>query len=123
MDKTLKKQEDMLNFVASRIPWEVPLSVNDFNKVGQINSSCPYYLMKSRINQCDLAIIPYNYVLDADLRSQINLNLENSVLIFDEGHNIESQCEELLAFELSINDLFCSYQILNQIWLDLQAEE
>ena len=51
------------------------------------------------------------------------MKLENAVIIFDEGHNIESHCEELLAFDISINDLFCSYQILNQIWMDLQAEE
>ena len=73
--------------------------------------------------QCDLAILPYNYILDADLREQVGINLENSVIIFDEGHNIEQHCEELFAFDLSINDLFCSYTVLNQIWLDLQAEE
>lgn len=65
--------------------------------------------MKGRVGQCDLAIIPYNYVLDKDLRSQVGLDLTNSVVIFDEGHNIEAQCEDLFAFELTVNDLFCSY--------------
>ena len=51
------------------------------------------------------------------------MNLENSVIVFDEGHNIESQCEELFSFELGVNDLFCSYQLLNNVWLDLMAEE
>ena len=79
--------------------------------------------MRSRVTECDLAILPYSYVLDKDLREQIDLKLENAIIIFDEGHNIEQQCEELLAFELNINDLFCSYQVLNQIWLDLQAAQ
>jgi Rad3-related DNA helicase len=51
--------------------------------------------MKDRLKEADLCILPYNYVLDSDLREQINLDLENSVIIFDEGHNIESHCEEL----------------------------
>lgn len=52
-------------------------------------------------------------MLDAELREQINLNIEDAVIIFDEGHNIESNCEELFQFELGINDLFMSYNILN----------
>jgi regulator of telomere elongation helicase 1 len=87
--------------------------VSDFTKVGKLNNFCPYYLMKSRIKHCDLAILPYNYILDGDLRDQVGLDVQNSVLIFDEGHNIEQHCEELFAFDLSINDLFCSYTVLN----------
>ena len=79
----------MLNFVASKVPWEEPLSVSDFTKVGQINSFCPYYLMRDRVTRSDLAIVPYSYVLNPDLRAQIDLNIENAVIIFDEGHNIE----------------------------------
>lgn len=62
------KPDKSINFVASKLSWETPLSVPDFNKLGQINSTCPYYLMRSRIAQCDLAIIPYNYLIDKNLR-------------------------------------------------------
>lgn len=70
-----------------------------------------------------MAIIPYNYLIDKTLRDQVELSLKDSIIIFDEGHNIESYCEELYTFELSVHDLFQTYQHLNQIWLDLQAEE
>jgi Rad3-related DNA helicase len=79
--------------------------------------------MRSRIADCDLAILPYNYLIDKNLRDQIDLPLKDAVLIFDEGHNIESFCEELYTFELSVNDLFQMYQQLNSIWLQLQTEE
>jgi len=49
----------------------------------------------------------------------VGLEIKNAVLVFDEGHNIESQCEDLFAFELTINDLFCAYQVLNTIWKEL----
>jgi len=48
-DTTLKQQEDMTNFVANRIPWDQPLSVSDYTKVGKINNFCPYYMMRSRV--------------------------------------------------------------------------
>jgi hypothetical protein len=79
--------------------------------------------MRSRIADCDLAILPYNYLIDKNLRDQIDLPLHDSVLIFDEGHNIESFSEELYTFELTVNDLFQMYQQLNSIWLQLQTEE
>ena len=53
----------------------MPLSVSDFTKIGQINNFCPYYLMRDRLKDSDLAILPYNYVLDTELREQINLDL------------------------------------------------
>jgi regulator of telomere elongation helicase 1 len=87
----------------------MPLSVSDYVTLGKMHHSCPYFLMKDRISQCDLAILPYNYILDSDLRSQVKLSIENAVIIFDEGHNIESQCEDIFAFEISLNDLFCAY--------------
>ena len=78
------------------------LSVKDYIKIGQSHTMCPYYLMKTQIKNCDVAVIPYNYVIDKELRSYIGIPFENSVIIFDEGHNINQFCEDLYTFELSI---------------------
>ena len=63
-----RKQEDLANFVSDKIPWDVPLSVSDYTKIGQINNFCPYYLMRDRLKDADLQILPYNYILDQELR-------------------------------------------------------
>jgi regulator of telomere elongation helicase 1 len=62
-------------------------------------------MMKSQIQNCDVAVIPYNYVIDKDLRQQTNIPFENSVIIFDEGHNINQSCEDMFTFELSLESL------------------
>ena len=49
--------------------------------------------------------MPYNYLLDGKISRQLKLLRENSILIFDEAHNIESVCEDGASFELSISDL------------------
>ncbi len=79
--------------------------------------------MRSRIPQCDLAIIPYNYLIDKSLRDQVELKLEDAVVIFDEGHNIETFCEDLYTFELSVHELFQIQDLLRQVTLGLLAQE
>ena len=95
--------------MASLIPWDEPLSVNDYTKLGKINNSCPYYMMRSRVQECDLAVIPYNYIIDKNLRDQVKLPLQNSIIVFDEGLNIDAFCEELFTFDISVNELFQTY--------------
>ena len=49
--------------------------------------------------------MPYNYLLDSKIRKVMDqFKLQNSIIIFDEAHNVESVCEEGVSFELSIKD-------------------
>ena len=49
---------------------------------------CAYYAMKDRVKGADVVFMPYIYLLDEDIRKNLEIDFENSVLIFDEGHNI-----------------------------------
>jgi regulator of telomere elongation helicase 1 len=75
-------------------------------KIGEIRSICPYYLTRLRTNLSDIVVMPYNYILDKSMRSMLNLTFKDAIVVFDEAHNIESVCEEMTCFELTINDLF-----------------
>ena len=44
--------------------------------------------MKDRVNGADIVFMPYNYLVDEKLRKNLKIILANSVLIFDEAHNI-----------------------------------
>lgn len=45
-------------------------------------------------NYIDLFLMPYNYILDADLLPRFGDILNGSVLVFDEAHNVaEAACE------------------------------
>ena len=50
-----------------------------------------------------MIFLPYNYLLDAKLRSNLKLEelIKDSIIILDEAHNINSICEELAGFSLS----------------------
>ena len=49
--------------------------------------------------------MPYNYVVDRKLRKNIQGLIENSIIIFDEAHNIEEYCENVESFTFSLENL------------------
>lgn len=53
-----------------------------------VNLRCPYYLSKELHKSADIVFAPYNYVIDRGYRNSLNITWNNSVLIFDEAHNL-----------------------------------
>jgi Rad3-related DNA helicase len=79
--------------------------VEDLCAIGKDSKVCPYYLARSKLPQSDIIIAPYSYILDPELRKTLQLDLKNSIIVFDEAHNIDAQCEEIMSFELSADTL------------------
>lgn len=69
---------------------------------------CPYYLSKGSVTETHLTILPYSYLLDWKLFSFNTMPLKDSVLIFDEAHNIDSLAEEGCSLDISIETLTLS---------------
>lgn len=44
--------------------------------------------------------MPYNYLLDEKIRENFGIEYQNSVIIFDEAHNIAPCIEEVCSFEI-----------------------
>jgi regulator of telomere elongation helicase 1 len=67
-----------------------PLEIEQLVKLGNARGPCPFYLAREMARTADLIFMPYNYLIDSKNRSGLSmLSLENSVLIFDEAHNVE----------------------------------
>ena len=50
---------------------------------------CPYFLARHMINQADLVVFSYQYMLDPKIAKLITAQFnENTIIIFDEAHNI-----------------------------------
>lgn len=52
-----------------------------------------------------MVFLPYNYLVDPQMRSAQNIKLENAIIIFDEAHNLDSFLMDAASFELSSVDL------------------
>ncbi|XP_058062041.1 LOW QUALITY PROTEIN: regulator of telomere elongation helicase 1 homolog [Anopheles bellator] len=81
------------------------LDIEDLITVGTKTKSCPFYLSKELVDRADIIFMPYNYLLDAKARKANNLNLQNTIIILDEAHNVEKMCEESGSSQISSTDI------------------
>lgn len=64
---------------------------------------CPYYLTRQAINHANILVFNYQYMLDPKVAKMVSKELEaESIVVFDEAHNIDSVCIEALS--VTIND-------------------
>jgi len=45
--------------------------------------------------------MPYNYILEPSIVSLLKINVNNSIVIFDEAHNIENTAEDGCSVSLN----------------------
>jgi regulator of telomere elongation helicase 1 len=84
---------------------------------------CPYFAARDLKEKADIIFMPYNYLLDAKVcsankfehnsfrfvvfkaRRIHKINVRKCIVIFDEAHNIEQQCEDAASVAISSMDL------------------
>jgi regulator of telomere elongation helicase 1 len=72
--------------------------IEDLVTLGRTHSICPYYLAKGLQSEADIVFLPYNYIVDPLIRKTLAINLHNSIVIFDEAHNLVSVHSTPLTF-------------------------
>ncbi|EGR30093.1 regulator of telomere elongation helicase 1, putative [Ichthyophthirius multifiliis] len=81
------------------------MDIEELRQNGQKNGFCPYFHSR-RVKDCvDIIFMPYNYIFDNQNASPFNIELTNSILIFDEAHNIAKIAEESTSFSITIKNL------------------
>uniref|UniRef100_A0A182F9Y0 Regulator of telomere elongation helicase 1 homolog n=1 Tax=Anopheles albimanus TaxID=7167 RepID=A0A182F9Y0_ANOAL len=91
------------------------LDIEDLVTVGSRSKACPFYLSKEMVERADIIFMPYNYLLDAKARKANNLELQNSVIILDEAHNVERMCEDSGSTMLSSTDIALAIEDLSHV--------
>eukprot|EP00392_Amoebophrya_sp_AT5.2_P006102 g6112.t1 len=90
--------------------------IEELAKVCKENYVCPFWKTREDAKEAALVLCPYNYLLDPVARNALDVPLRNSIVIFDEGHNIDSICESVQGFEISHREIaFLESEILDCI--------
>jgi Rad3-related DNA helicase len=55
---------------------------------GEEKGFCPYYYACHIKEKVDVIFMPYNYLLDVDRLNYYTTVIKDSVIIFDEAHNV-----------------------------------
>ncbi|CAH0480491.1 unnamed protein product [Peronospora belbahrii] len=66
---------------------------------------CPFFMTRYMMCEAEIVFVPYNYLIDPLARQSVGISIENSILIFDEAHNVESIASEAASYTLSSNDI------------------
>ena len=94
------------NYQAAGEATSIPSGVYDLvelQKWGKSRGWCPYYLTRQAINHANILVFNYQYMLDPKVAKMVSKELEaESIIVFDEAHNIDSVCIEALS--VTIND-------------------
>lgn len=66
---------------------------------------CPYFVVRRMISMCNIIIYSYHYLLDPKIAERVSNEVsKDSIVIFDEAHNIDNVCIESLSLDLT-NDV------------------
>nr|CAH7731277.1 unnamed protein product [Callosobruchus chinensis] len=81
------------------------MDIEDIVKLGNALKFCPYYMTHELDKFADIVFMPYNYLLDHNIRKSLGIKIESSIIILDEAHNIEKVCEESASLQLKSSDI------------------
>ncbi|CAH1422593.1 unnamed protein product [Lactuca virosa] len=77
-----------------------PIDIEDLVNIGKQSGPCPYYMSRELHKVVDILFAPYNYLIDPGNRKSLSIEWANSILIFDEAHNLEGICADAASFDL-----------------------
>ncbi|KAG7383385.1 Fanconi anemia group J protein [Phytophthora pseudosyringae] len=79
--------------------------IEDITKLASTCEECAYFFSKSELETAHIVFCPYNYVLDPSIRKAVGINLQNSIVVLDEAHNVEDTCRSGASLEITKNML------------------
>ena len=81
--------------------------IEDLHRIGTEQRICPFFMNmnRDRSNRADLILMSYNYMLHESMPHNNQLSFENSIIIFDEAHNVPKCAEDAASFILDTDSL------------------
>eukprot|EP00668_Euglena_longa_P012852 GGOE01015347.1.p1 GENE.GGOE01015347.1~~GGOE01015347.1.p1 ORF type:complete len:1110 (-),score=252.04 GGOE01015347.1:226-3090(-) len=83
--------------------------IEDLLSLGRQQMFCPFFAERDSQLTADIIFLPYNYLVDPDIRRTLQLSLKNNIVIVDEAHNIAGMMTAAASFDLP------SIQLANSI--------
>ncbi|KAF7683579.1 General transcription and DNA repair factor IIH helicase subunit XPD [Astathelohania contejeani] len=97
--------------------YKLPDGVYTLENLHNLVGVCPYYLARRALMESDCVIYTYNYLIDPRISDIINRGIErsNTIVIFDEAHNIDNSCIEAMSVKIKRKDLDASQVMIKKI--------
>ncbi|UXI17089.1 cAMP-specific 3'5'-cyclic phosphodiesterase 4A-like [Sarcoptes scabiei] len=77
-------------------------NIDDLKDYARKLSYCPYFVARRALNYANVIVYSYYYLLDPKIAELISKELSrNSVVVFDEAHNIDNVCIESMSVNIN----------------------
>ncbi|POM75717.1 ATP-dependent RNA helicase, partial [Phytophthora palmivora] len=86
--------------------------IEDLHTLGEEMSTCSYYGTRESIPLAQIVTVPYSMLLSKDTRETLGIALENSIVIFDEAHNIVDAINNTYKVEITSKQLVVARRTL-----------
>mmetsp|Transcript_7086 Transcript_7086/g.11927 ORF Transcript_7086/g.11927 Transcript_7086/m.11927 type:complete len:984 (+) Transcript_7086:163-3114(+) len=91
-------------------------SLDDLKELGVHQGWCPYFMTRHLIHHATILVYNYQYLLDPKVSNLVSRELEaESIVVFDEAHNIDNVCIEALSVTLDKRALESSSRGVNRL--------
>ncbi|VDL20290.1 unnamed protein product [Hymenolepis diminuta] len=88
------------------IPTGVYSLVKDLQAYGKSKGYCPYFLARLALIHANIIVYSYYYMLDPKIAALVSSDFpKNTVVVFDEAHNIDNVCIESMSCVISRRSL------------------
>ena len=88
-------------YIGSDTAWDIEELVRAGKKV----KACPYYAVRELKTAAQLVICPYNYLVEPNIRSSMEISLKNQIVILDEAHNIEDSARDAASGSFKLDEV------------------
>ncbi|KAJ2725929.1 TFIIH/NER complex ATP-dependent 5'-3' DNA helicase subunit [Coemansia sp. Benny D115] len=97
-------------------------TLEDLTDYGRENGLCPYYLSRRVIPFADVIIYSFHYMLDPKVAELVSKEFSrDTIVVFDEAHNIDSICIDSLSIDVNERTLRSSTASIEK--LDERVQE
>lgn len=77
-------------------------NIDDLKEYGRKMGWCPYFIARHAISYANIIVYSYYYLLDPKIAELVSKELsKNSVVVFDEAHNIDNVCIESMSVTIN----------------------
>ncbi|EPR78274.1 DNA repair helicase rad3 [Spraguea lophii 42_110] len=92
-------------------------NLDEMREYGIKNGVCPYYLVREILTECDIIVYTYNYLIDPHINDVVSKELikEDTIVVFDEAHNIDNSCIESMSIEVKRSTLDLCTKLLKRM--------
>eukprot|EP01041_Mallomonas_annulata_P006326 gene6326-12801_t len=87
------------------------LDIEELFHMGKVTQTCPYYSTRRAVKYAQVVCMPYNMLLQEDMRRASGVHLKGHVVVFDEAHNLIEAVTQIHSAEISLNIIRLAYRI------------